>query len=75
MAKKRAKKMDSPHDMDLPKGASEGRLAGPDMYTVAKCQWCGMHWKHFGAETPDHFCGKMCASHIEVEPDPSSSDG
>ena len=32
-------------------------------YTVAKCQWCGMQWKHFGEETPPHYCGKGCEEH------------
>ena len=69
MAKKRktAKKSESHFDMDLPKDASEGRMAGPAMYTVAKCQWCGMQWKHFGEDSPAHFCGKVCASHEPVE--------
>jgi hypothetical protein len=32
-------------------------------YTVAQCQWCGMRWKHYGKETPEHFCGKVCEEH------------
>ena len=40
--------------------------AGP-AYSIAKCNWCGMQWKHYGEETPPHFCGKLCASH-EVVP-------
>ena len=44
-------------------------------YTVAKCQWCGMQWKHYGDETPEHFCGKVCASHEVIEPEAAPSDG
>ena len=36
-------------------------------YVVAKCNWCGMQWKHFGDESPKHYCGKVCASHESIE--------
>ncbi len=39
----------------------------PRPYTVAKCQWCGMKWKHYGDDTPEHFCGKVCASHEVIQ--------
>ena len=53
-------------DMDLPKGANDGAVAAPVAYTVAKCQWCGMQWKHFGCETPQHTCGKLCAQNLKT---------
>tara|TARA_R100000234_G_C4974061_1_gene167647 strand:+ start:484 stop:708 length:225 start_codon:yes stop_codon:yes gene_type:complete len=35
-------------------------------YIVAKCQWCGMEWKHFGPQTPAHVCGKLCEEHLRT---------
>ena len=46
----------------------------PAEFTVAQCQWCGMQWKHFGSDSPKHFCGKVCASHIEIKPE-GATDG
>ena len=57
--------------------SKKAKKAPPDLveapleFTVAKCQWCGMQWKHYGEKTPEHFCGKVCASHEIVEPEAS----
>ena len=45
------------------KTAKKEEAPAPRPYTVAKCQWCGMQWKHFGEDTPAHFCGKVCEEH------------
>ena len=56
-AKKKASKKAAPK----PKAAQS---EAPKPYIVAKCQWCGMQWKHFGDDTPAHVCGKVCAEHL-----------
>lgn len=45
------------------------KVEAPASYIIAKCQWCGMEWKHFDG-TPKHFCGKVCASHAAPESKP-----
>ena len=58
-AKKKASKKAAPK----PKAA---QAEAPKPYIVAKCQWCGMQWKHFGDDTPAHVCGKVCAEHLRT---------
>ena len=40
------------------------KVEAPRSYIVAKCQWCGMQWKHYGDDTPAHVCGKVCEEHL-----------
>ena len=58
-AKKKAAKKAAPK-------AKAAQANAPKPYTVAKCNWCGMEWKHFGDETPAHYCGKVCAEHART---------
>jgi hypothetical protein len=54
--KKKAAKAESPPAVPVPAKS----------YIVAKCQWCGMRWKHYGDETPAHYCGKVCEEHART---------
>lgn len=56
-AKKKAAKKAAPK-------AKAAQAKAPRPYIVAKCQWCGMEWKHYGDDTPAHVCGKVCAEHV-----------
>lgn len=58
-AKKKAAKKAAPK-------AKAAQEKAPRPYIVAKCQWCGMEWKHFGDDTPAHVCGKVCAEHLRT---------
>ena len=53
----------------MPKKKKMSKKADPPKpqrsYIVAKCNWCGMQWKHYDDDTPPHVCGKVCQEHYD----------